>query len=120
MVNTCWRASSQARCTAEPTTSVILLPPDSGECGRNNWANLDRLKPTDEIKFVIASRRDWDWAERTIREHRLDERFAVLVSAVFGKVSPCALAEWLLASGLNARMQLQMHKYVWDPAARGV
>jgi 7-carboxy-7-deazaguanine synthase len=97
-----------------------LKCPDSGECGRNNWANLDRLKPTDEIKFVIASRRDWDWAERAIREYRLVERFAVLVSAVFGKVSPCALAEWLLASGLNARMQLQMHKYVWDPAARGV
>lgn len=97
-----------------------LKCPDSGECDRNRWANLDVLKPTDQIKFVIASRRDWEWAERTVREHRLDERFEVLVSAVFGAVELKDLAEWVLASGRNVRMQLQMHKYVWDPKARGV
>jgi 7-carboxy-7-deazaguanine synthase len=97
-----------------------LKCPDSGECDRNFWPNLDRLKPTDQVKFVIASRRDWDWTADTVREHRLDERFAVLVGAVFGSVHPRELAEWLLASGLNLRMQLQMHKYIWDPAARGV
>lgn len=97
-----------------------LKCPDSGECERNDWANLDRLKATDEIKFVLASRRDWEWTADTIREHRLDERFTVLVSTAFGDVTLLLLAEWLLESGLNVRMQLQMHKYIWEPTARGV
>jgi 7-carboxy-7-deazaguanine synthase len=98
-----------------------LKCPDSGECDRNLWANLDVLKPTDEIKFVIASRRDWDWAAATIREHRLDARFTCLVSPVFGKVQPVELVNWLLESGLQrVRFQLQLHKIVWDPATRGV
>ncbi|MBX9584444.1 MAG: 7-carboxy-7-deazaguanine synthase QueE [Gemmataceae bacterium] len=98
-----------------------LKCPDSGEADRNHWPNLDVLKPTDQIKFVIASRRDWDWTERVIREHRLDGRFTCLVSAVFDRVRPVELVDWLLASGLDrVRMQLQLHKYVWDPAARGV
>lgn len=106
----------------DPRVHVILdlKCPDSGESDRNHWPNLAKLKPTDEIKFVIASRRDWEWAEATIREHRLDERFTVLVSAVFGAVGLRELAEWVLASRRNVRMQLQMHKYVWDPKARGV
>ena len=97
-----------------------LKCPDSGECERNFWPNLDRLKPSDEIKFVIASRRDWDWTADTIRAHRLDERFTVLVSTAFGDATALQLAEWLLASGLNVRLQLQMHKYIWEPTARGV
>jgi 7-carboxy-7-deazaguanine synthase len=97
-----------------------LKCPDSGECERNRFENLDHLKPTDEIKFVIASRRDFDWTVRTVREHQLDERFTVLLSAVFDRVSLADLAGWLLESGLNVRMQLQMHKYIWDPKARGV
>jgi 7-carboxy-7-deazaguanine synthase len=98
-----------------------LKCPDSGESARNRWANLDALKPTDEIKFVIASRRDWDWTVAALREHRLDERFTCLVSASFGEVKPIDLAEWLLAARLpRVRMQLQLHKYIWDPKARGV
>ncbi|MEO2089768.1 MAG: radical SAM protein [Gemmataceae bacterium] len=106
----------------DPRVHVILdlKCPDSGECARNHWPNLAKLKPTDEIKFVIVSRRDWEWAEGTVREHRLDERFAVLVSAVFGAVELRELAEWALASRLTVRVQLQMHKYIWDPKARGV
>ncbi len=105
----------------DPRVHVILdlKCPDSGECDRNHWPNLAKLKPTDQIKFVIASRRDWEWAEATIREHRLGERFEVLVGGVFG-VELRELAEWVLASRLNVRMQLQMHKYIWDPKARGV
>ena len=98
-----------------------LKCPDSGESHRNLWSNLDALKPTDQIKFVIASRRDWDWAEGRIREHRLDSRFQCLVSAVFGAVQPVELVAWLLDSGLDrVRFQLQLHKFIWDPAARGV
>jgi len=97
-----------------------LKCPDSGECERNRWPNLDHLKPTDEIKFVLASRRDFDWTVETIRAHRLDERFTVLLSAVFGRVTLADLAAWLLDSRLNVRMQVQMHKYIWDPKARGV
>lgn len=98
-----------------------LKCPDSGESHRNRWANLEVLKPTDQIKFVIASRGDWDWAASTIRAHKLDERFTCLVSCVFSSVKPVELVGWLLESGLHrVRMQLQMHKYIWDPLARGV
>jgi 7-carboxy-7-deazaguanine synthase len=97
-----------------------LKCPDSGECERNRFENLAHLKPTDQIKFVIASRRDFDWTAATVREHRLDERFTVLLSAVFDRVTLTDLADWLLDSGLNVRMQVQMHKYIWDPKARGV
>lgn len=98
-----------------------LKCPDSGENHRNHWPNLDVLKPTDQIKFVLASRADWDWAERTIREHRLDTRFQCLVSGVFGAVEPIEVVGWLLESGLqHVRFQLQLHKYVWHPSMRGV
>ncbi len=97
-----------------------LKCPDSDELERNRWENLDHLKATDEIKFVIASRRDFDWTAQVVREHRLDVRFTVLLSAVFECVTPLQLADWLLESGLNVRMQLQMHKYIWHPKARGV
>jgi 7-carboxy-7-deazaguanine synthase len=107
----------------DPRVHIImdLKCPDSGESHRNWWPNLDALKDSDEVKFVIASRLDWDWTVRTIREHRLDRRLSCLVSTSFGAVSPADLAEWLLESGLQAvRMQLQMHKFIWDPHARGV
>lgn len=97
-----------------------LKCPDSGECDQNRWENLKHLKTGDEIKFVIASRVDFDWAADTIRRHRLDEQFLVLCSPVFGSVAPLELATWLLESRLNVRMQLQLHKYIWDPRARGV
>ena len=107
----------------DPRVHVImdLKCPDSGESHRNRWPNLDALKPTDQIKFVIASRRDWDWAEATIRRHRLDERFICLVSSVFREAQPADLVNWLLAAKLpRVRVQLQMHKYIWEPTTRGV
>lgn len=97
-----------------------LKCPDSGECERNNWANLAHLKPTDQIKFVLASRADFDWMVKTIHEHQLDQRFIVLMSAVFGSVSLQDLVNWLLESRLQIRFQLQMHKVIWDPKTRGV
>jgi 7-carboxy-7-deazaguanine synthase len=97
-----------------------LKCPDSGECPGNRWDNLDALKPSDQIKFVIASRGDFDWSAATIAKHDLARRFAVLFSPVFGRVKPVELANWLLESGLPVRMQLQLHKYIWDPQKRGV
>ncbi len=106
----------------DPRVHIImdLKCPDSGECPGNRWENLALLKPSDEIKFVVASRTDFDWAVETIRRHRLDKRFTVLVSPAFDLVHPLHLAHWLLESALHVRLQLQMHKYVWDPKARGV
>jgi 7-carboxy-7-deazaguanine synthase len=97
-----------------------LKCPDSSECESNRWANLDILKPSDQIKFVIASKRDFDWTVQTIRENHLDQRFEVLLSSAFAEVTPLQLAEWLLDSGLQVRLQLQLHKYIWPPETRGV
>jgi 7-carboxy-7-deazaguanine synthase len=97
-----------------------LKCPDSGECAGNRWENLALLKATDQIKMVVASRADFDWAEAAIRQHHLEQRFTILLSPAFGLVSPLELTGWLLASGLQARLQLQLHKHIWDPQARGV
>lgn len=106
----------------DPRVHIImdLKCPDSGETHNNRWENLGLLKASDEIKFVIASRRDFDWTLDTIHTHRLDVCNQVLVSAVFDKVTPRQLAEWLLASGAQVRLQLQLHKYLWPPETRGV
>jgi 7-carboxy-7-deazaguanine synthase len=97
-----------------------LKCPDSGECENNYWPNLERLKPSDQIKFVIASKRDFDWTVATVKRHDLAGRFTLLVSPVFDKVTPRELADWILASGLPLRLQIQLHKLIWDPSARGV
>jgi 7-carboxy-7-deazaguanine synthase len=106
----------------DPRVHIImdLKCPDSGECENNLWSNLAHLKPSDQIKFVIASRRDFDWTVEVIRQHSLDRSFVVLLSAVFDRVRPIDLAGWLLESQLHVRLQLQFHKYIWGPDARGV
>ena len=97
-----------------------LKCPDSGECENNLWSNLDLLKPSDQIKFVIASKRDFEWMLDVVKQHSLNTRFQVLVSGVFRAITAVELAEWLVNSNLNLRMQLQLHKYIWSPDARGV
>lgn len=96
--------------------------PASGEEDRNHWPNLDRLRADrDEVKFVIASRADWDSATEVIKRFELEKRAkAVLISPAWGEVALQDLAEWVATSGLNVRMQLQLHKYVWGPEVRGV
>jgi len=99
---------------------VDLKTPGSGEV-HTDFALFDVLGKGDELKVVVSSREDFDWAVARIREHGLDERVGtVLFSPVHGHVAPRELAEWLLASGLDARMQLQLHKLVWGADARGV
>jgi 7-carboxy-7-deazaguanine synthase len=106
----------------DPRVRIILdiKTPGSGEADANVWNNLDRLKPTDEVKVVVCDRADFDWAAEIIHQHRLVERCPVLFSACFGQVNPTELASWILESRLPVRLQLQQHKILWDPAARGV
>ncbi len=107
---------------------VDVKCPDSGEPDTFNAANLDAVGQDDEIKFVIASRRDYDFARNFTQEHRLVERVReVLFSPVFPDpegqwpgLSARELVDWILADGLPVRLGLQLHKFVWDPAAKGV
>jgi len=98
-----------------------LKCPGSGESHRNRWANLDHIGPSDEIKFVLADRTDYEWMRRIVRERGLADRTPnLLASTVFGKLAPRNLVAWVLADKLPVRVQLQMHKYVWAPDATGV
>ena len=98
-----------------------LKCPGSGEHARNRWSNLDHLTPRDEIKFVLADRIDYEWMRDVVRDRALVERTAsLLASTVFGRLSPRELVSWVLADGLPVRVQLQMHKVIWSPDARGV
>jgi 7-carboxy-7-deazaguanine synthase len=98
---------------------IDIKCPGSGEAGKNRWSNLEKLKPNDEIKFVIADRNDYEWAKQVIAEHRLD-RWTILISPVWGTMDMRALAEWMLADRLPARFQTQLHKHIWGADARGV
>jgi 7-carboxy-7-deazaguanine synthase len=97
-----------------------LKCPGSGMEPKNLWENLDSLKRRDEIKFVVADRRDYEWARDRIRERNLPGICTVLLSPVFGRVHPRDLAGWILEDRLEARLQIQLHKTVWHPETRGV
>ncbi|MEO6800418.1 MAG: 7-carboxy-7-deazaguanine synthase QueE [Rhodanobacter sp.] len=94
-----------------------LKAPDSGESRRNLWSNLDHLSVHDQIKIVIASRADYEWARAQLAEHALADRCMVLFSPVHGAVRPRDLAEWIIADKLPVRFQLQLHKLLWNDAA---
>ncbi len=95
--------------------------PGSGEEGRTDWSNLARLGPRDEVKFVIADRRDYEYAREIVQRHGLPARVAnVLFSPVHGLMSAADLAAWVLADRLPVRLQLQVHKFIWGPDTRGV
>lgn len=93
--------------------------PGSGEERKNYWPNLGKLRPGDEVKFVIADRADYDYAVGVIREHELEGR-PLLFSPVWGAIDLKDLAAWILADGLDARLQVQLHKLIWGADARGV
>jgi 7-carboxy-7-deazaguanine synthase len=95
--------------------------PSSGEEGRNCWSNLERLRPEkDEVKFVIASLNDWIYTQKIIEEYKLDTRAKILISPAWGAIDLKDIADWVSASGLDVRLQLQLHKYIWGPEARAV
>jgi 7-carboxy-7-deazaguanine synthase len=113
------------RSVAEVPAGVVRIIdvkcPASGESAKNDWSNLDVLTPTDEVKFVVQDRHDYEFAKDVIRRHTLVGRCAaVLVSPVHGVLPGHELAAWILADRLPVRLQLQAHKYIWSADARGV
>ena len=108
----------------DPRAKVILdiKCPASGEEPRNDWSNLERLRADkDEVKFVIADEGDWLYAKYLIEKTNLASRVnAILISPAWGEVDLQELANWIAGSGLNVRMQLQLHKYIWGPEVKGV
>jgi 7-carboxy-7-deazaguanine synthase len=100
---------------------VDVKCPGSGESDKNDWSNLDALAPHDQVKFVIRDRADYEFARDVIARHDLTKRAgAVLMSPVHGVLDPKLLSEWMLADHLPARLQLQLHKFIWSPTTRGV
>ena len=98
-----------------------LKTPGSGEVDKNCWANIDYLTLRDEVKFVIGSREDYEWAREKVQCYDLAPRcHAVLFSPIFGRIDPRQIVEWILEDKLNVRFQLQMHKFIWSPVQRGV
>lgn len=108
----------------DPRAKMILdvKCPGSGEADRNHWSNLDRLRPDrDEVKFVIADFKDWEFTREVIEKYDLERRAkAVLISPVWNGPDLQQVADWIATSGLNVRMQLQLHKYIWGAEVRGV
>jgi 7-carboxy-7-deazaguanine synthase len=114
-------ASDVSRLDSRVIKVMDLKCPGSGEAQSNLWSNLGHLTASDEIKFVISDRADYEWARAAIIEHDLGRRVnAVLLSPAFGRIDAASIAAWLLDDRLPARLQLQMHKYIWSPTARGV
>jgi 7-carboxy-7-deazaguanine synthase len=111
---------SIARVPPQVIKIVDVKCPASGESAKNDWGNLARLAAHDEVKFVIQDRGDYEFARDVIERHRLHERAGVLLSPVHGVLDPKTLSEWMLADRLPARLQLQLHKYIWSPTTRGV
>jgi 7-carboxy-7-deazaguanine synthase len=106
-----------------PAGVVIILDiktPGSGESDKMLWRNLERLGPRDAVKFVVTNEADYLWSRDVVREHRLAERCQILLSPSFGQVEPKDLVAWMLRDKLPARLNLQIHKYVWPPDTRGV
>ena len=119
-------------CDPRVVRIMDLKTPDSGEAHRNHWPNLDHLAPRDELKLVLCSRRDYEWARDCLREHALADRVAAVLFAAVHETPPGRelpgvaglslhdLATWVLEDRLPVRLQAQLHKLIWDPAARGV
>jgi 7-carboxy-7-deazaguanine synthase len=112
---------STARVPSPVVTILDVKCPGSGQAQRNDWSNLERLRPQDEVKFVIKDRADYEYARDVIGRYGLGGRAgAVHLSPVHGVLDARPLSEWVLADKLPARVQLQIHKFIWEPGTRGV
>jgi 7-carboxy-7-deazaguanine synthase len=95
---------------------VDIKTPASGEVEKNLWSNLQLLTAHDEIKFVLCDEADYQWAKKMLLQHRLAEKCPVLFSPAHGTLNATQLAEWILRDRLPVRMQVQLHKLLWDNA----
>jgi 7-carboxy-7-deazaguanine synthase len=112
---------STERVPEQVVTVIDVKCPGSGEQEKMHWTNLDRLRPHDEVKFVVKDRVDYEYAREVMRRYRLADRAAAVhLSPVHGVLNPRTLSEWVLADNLPVRVQLQLHKYIWDAQTRGV
>jgi 7-carboxy-7-deazaguanine synthase len=110
-----------ARVPAAVLKIVDIKCPASGEAAKNDWSNLEALQPHDEVKFVVQDRADYEFAREIIARYDLPSRTAaVLLSPVHLVLDAKTLSEWMLADRVPARLQLQLHKYIWPPSTRGV
>jgi len=109
------------RVPAEVVKIVDVKCPGSGEADKNHWANLERLAPHDEVKFVVLDRADYEFARDVVTRTQLPSRAAaILFSPVHDVLDPKTLSEWVIADRLPVRVQLQLHKLIWSPTTRGV
>jgi 7-carboxy-7-deazaguanine synthase len=112
--------TSGARDIAEVDKRVMVVmdlkTPDSLEVNKNLWSNLNYLKPQDQIKFVLCSRSDYEWACDVIKKHQLSERVLLLFSPSWGQLNPTMLADWIIEDKLPVRFQVQLHKILWNDA----
>ncbi len=98
---------------------VDIKCPGSGESEKMDWENIYRLRQQDEVKFVLMTPSDYEWAKQTIKQYSLTKKVKVLFSPVHGQMDPASLAEWILKDRLNVRLQLQLHKIIWPNQEKG-
>jgi len=94
--------------------------PSSGMAKKNLWSIVNDLQPHDEVKFVIGDREDFDWAIDMLNKYSLNRKCSILFSPTFGKIDPSLIVEWILEGDIPVRMQLQMHKHIWESEGKGV
>ena len=94
--------------------------PSSGESEKMLWTNIENLRPGDEVKFVVGSQEDLDYSKKIIMTHSLDKKCEVIISPVFDKITNLEIADWILKNNLPVRMQIQLHKMIWEPNTPGV
>jgi 7-carboxy-7-deazaguanine synthase len=102
------------------TRIMDIKCPDSGMDKEMDWGNIERLKARDEVKFIISSKKDYEWAKRITRKYKLTDRAQILFGVAYGRMKPKALAGWILNDNLEVRFQLQLQKYIWPDNVRGV
>ena len=102
------------------TRIMDIKCPDSGMEKEMNWDNIDRLKSSDEVKFIISSKKDYEWAKRITRKYKLTDKTQILFGVAYGRMKPKTLAGWILKDNLEVRFQLQLQKYIWPNKVRGV
>jgi len=99
---------------------VDIKCPGSGMGQKTDWKNIKRLKHKDEVKFIISSKRDYEWAREITKKHKIVDKTTVLFSLAYGNLKPKTLARWILKDGLDVRLHLQLHKIIWPEKSRGV